>query len=275
MLAMPSLIALASNITKRLIFVGDFQQLSPIAIVKDEYLTDSVFEMTGINIKNTSHPALHQLLNQRRSNEKIVNLVNSTFYDNKLICEVENNSEVINSNPFAGKIITLRDIEDGAVRFTRGGTRQNKRFAENVIELLDEFYLDGTDCSIGVITPYKGQVALIRALFFERHFPEEFNKRVNIGTVHTFQGSESDVIIFDMVDCPNLESGGHSRIGRLYSGKEGERLLNVAVSRARHKLIVICNAKFIKNIPGNTITVQTQRVFTMLSKQYTVQCKGL
>ena len=45
MMAMPSLLALGSKISKRLILVGDFQQLSPIAIVKDDLLQDSVFEI--------------------------------------------------------------------------------------------------------------------------------------------------------------------------------------------------------------------------------------
>ena len=75
MMAMPSLLALGNKISKRLIMVGDFQQLSPIAIVRDDILTESVFDISDINIRNTMHPALHQLLNQRRSNEKIVELM--------------------------------------------------------------------------------------------------------------------------------------------------------------------------------------------------------
>lgn len=129
MMAMPSLLALGHNISKRLILVGDFQQLSPISIVKDEMLTESVFEMSGVNIRNTGHPALYQLLSQRRSNEK----------------------------------------------------------------------------------------------------------------------------------KPN-------KIGRLYSGENGERLLNVAVSRARHKLIIVCDPEYIKNIPGNTMTPNSQSLFNKLSK---------
>ncbi len=270
MLSMPSLIALGSKISKRIIMVGDFQQLSPIAIVKDYRLTESVFEMTGINIKETSHPGLHQLLNQRRSNEKIVDIINNTFYKGKLIPQIKGISEIINSEPYKGKVIALRNVPNGAVRFTKGGTRQNKTFAISVIDLLDSFYADKkAKYSIGVITPYKGQVSLLRALKIERNYPEEFDKRVKIGTIHTFQGSECDVIIYDMVDCAILESGKPSRIGKIYSGEAGERLINVAVSRAKHKLIVVCDSKYIRNIPGNTITDSTRRVFQKLS-QYTL-----
>ncbi len=267
MMAMPSLLALGHNISKRIIMVGDFQQLSPISIVKDDLLMDSVFEMSGVNIRNTSHPALNQLLNQRRSNEKIVDLINRTFYQGKLIPAAKPNEDLINTEPFPGRVIALKKVADGAVRYTKGGTRQNKVFAENVMSILDKLNMDKeADFSIGIITPYRGQVSLLRALKYERKYDENFNKRIKIGTIHTFQGSECDVIIFDMVDCSVLENGKPNKIGRLYSGNDGERLLNVAVSRARHKLIVVCDPEYIKNIPGNTITLNSRTLFNKLSK---------
>lgn len=268
MLSRPSLIALASKITKRLILVGDFQQLSPISLVKSKILTDSVFELSNINIWHTDHPAMHQLLNQRRSNKKIVDLINDTFYKGKLVPKVEGTSDVIDEAPYPGRVIALRNVTDGAVRFTKGGTRQNKKFAESIIELLDDFYDNDEDDSftIGVITPYKGEVALLRALKMEQDFPDSFDRRIKIGTIHTFQGSECDVIIYDMVDCAQLESGKVSRIGRIYAGTDGERLLNVALSRAKQKLIVVGDKNYIKNIPGNTLTERTRRVFRDLSR---------
>lgn len=267
MMAMPSLLALGHKISKRIILVGDFQQLSPISIVKDDLLMDSVFEMSRVNIRNTSHPALNQLLNQRRSNEKIVDLINRTFYEGKLIPTAKHNEEIINSSPFPGRVIALQKVTDGAVRYTKGGTRQNKVFAESVMNILDELNKnEESNFSIGIITPYRGQVSLLRALMYERKYDEDFNKRIKIGTIHTFQGSECDLIIFDMVDCPVLENGRSNTIGRLYSGNEGERLLNVAVSRARHKLIVVCDPDYIKNIPGNTITSNSRTLFNKLSK---------
>ena len=267
MLAMPSLIALGHNISKRLILVGDFQQLSPISMVKDDLLIDSVFEMSGVNIRNTDHPALHQLLHQRRSNEKIVDLINRTFYQGKLIPSAKENEKVIYSNPFPGKIIALKRVKDGAVRYTKGGTRQNKVFAENIIDILDTLSEDkSADFTIGIITPYRGQVSLLRALKKERGYDDHFDSRVKIGTVHTFQGSECDIIIFDMVDCSMMESGHSNRLGQLYHGDEGERLLNVAVSRARHKLILVCDPDYIKNIPGDKINPNTRSLFNKLSK---------
>jgi len=267
MMAMPSLLTLGHNISKRLILVGDFQQLSPISMVKDALLVDSVFEMSEINIRDTDHPALFQLLTQRRSNEKIVDLINMTFYQGKLIPDAKENEDIINAEPFPRKVIALKKVTDGAVRYTKGGTRQNKVFAENVMSILDILSQNRhADFTIGVITPYKGQVSLLRALKIERNYDDDFDSRIKIGTIHTFQGSECDIIIFDMVDCFDMESGKPNKIGRLYHGNAGERLLNVAVSRARHKLIVVCDPEYIKNIPGNKISLNSRSLFNKLSK---------
>ena len=276
MVAMPSLLALGHKISKRLILVGDFQQLPPISVAKINWLTDSVFEMAGISIKNTNHPALHQLLNQRRSNEKIVDLINRTFYQGKLIPSAKDKNEfvinskhIINSKPFSGRVIALKKNGVGEVRFTKGGTRQNTAFAESVMELLDELSEDEkADYSIGVITPYRGQVSLIRFLIKQKQYADAFNNRIKTGTVHSFQGSECDIIIFDMVDCPNpkKKDGSSMQIGKLYAAEEGERLLNVAVSRAKHKLIVVCDHNYMENIPGNRITQGTRTMFRKLSR---------
>ena len=45
---------------------------------------------------------------------------------------------------------------------------------------------------------------------------------IEIGTVHTFQGSESDVIIFDMVDCSKFEKGEKPYFGKIFSGEQCE-----------------------------------------------------
>lgn len=271
MLSMPSLIALGNKIKKRLIFVGDFLQLSPIALVKDDLLTNSVFEMADIKINQTTHPALHQLLNQRRSDVKIVDLINESFYQGKLIAKKTGDEKIIHSKPYPNRVIAIDTVTDGAVNFTKGGTRQNRKFAEAVVKLLDEMKADSEkDFSIGIITPYKGEVSLLKWAIHEKEYPDNFTKRIKVGTIHTFQGSECDVIIFDMVDCAKLESGRECKIGRLYAGEEGERLLNVAVSRARNKLIVICDPKYMDNIPGNTLTYKTRKVFRELCRYVTI-----
>ena len=56
--------------------------------------------------------------------------------------------------------------------------------------------------------------------------------------MHAFQGSESDVVIVDLVESRN------DKIGKLYHCSTGNRLANVAISRAKDKLILIGSERF-------------------------------
>ena len=70
------------------------------------------------------------------------------------------------------------------------------------------------------------------------------SERVMIGTVHAFQGAEADIIICDLVD-----SRQHP-IGKLYRGDTANRLVNVAISRAQGKLVLIGDPETFLNGPG-------------------------
>ena len=267
MLALPQLIALARKTTKRIILVGDFQQLSPITTAGVPMLRDSVFKLCGIDINHTSHPALHQLLNQRRSNPKLVDMINDTFYVNRLHAANNKNNPIVARAPYSGCVIAMRTVDDGAVRFTKGGTRQNVANSDAVIDLLDMYSKQEDETfSIGVITPYTGQVSMLKARFIEKNYDNDFQNRVKIGTVHTFQGSECDVIIFDMVDCSKFEKGKKTYFGKIYAGEQGEQLLNVAISRARHKLIVVCDPNYLNKCPGGVISDKSMSIFKSLLK---------
>lgn len=267
MLAVPQLIALASRVTKRIILVGDFQQLSPITVAGVPILRNSVFKLCGIDIRHTDHPALHQLLNQRRSNPKIVDIINHSFYADRLKAVNKKHNPIVARPPYSECVIGMKCVEDGAVRFTKGGTRQNTANAEAVINLIDIYSQDEeATFSIGIITPYTGQVSLLKARFIDRAYSLDFQERVKIGTVHTFQGSECDVIIFDMVDCSKFEKGKKPYFGKIYAGEQGEQLLNVAISRARHKLIVVCDPDYLVTSPGGVISDKSITIFNTLLK---------
>lgn len=267
MLALPQLIALARKVTKRIILVGDFQQLAPITVAGVPVLKDNVFKLSGIDIEHTDHPALRPLLNQRRSNPKLVEIINHSFYAGHLIAKNNLYNSIVASPPYSECVVGMYSVCDGEVRFTKGGTRQNVANSNAVMNLLDLYSEDEeAPFSIGVITPYTGQVSLLKALFTQKEYNTDFRDRVEIGTVHTFQGSECDVIIFDMVDCSKFEKGKEAYFGKLYAGEQGEQLLNVAISRARHKLIVVCDPDYLNKCPGDKISPKSKKVFNTLLK---------
>lgn len=62
---------------------------------------------------------------------------------------------------------------------------------------------------------------------------------LEIGTIHQFQGSEADIVIFDVVD-----GRGRKKLGQLLRDDAGVRLVNVAITRARGKLILLADRKW-------------------------------
>jgi hypothetical protein len=97
-----------------------------------------------------------------------------------------------------------------------------------------------SDLSIALISPYRAQVKLLRQRLKERQQdnPQFFNQ-VEVGTIHQFQGSEADIVIFDMVD-----GEGRTKLGPLLRGDTGIRLVTVAITRARGKCIIIANREW-------------------------------
>ena len=103
------------------------------------------------------------------------------------------------------------------------------------------------ECSVGVITPYVAQVRLIRAMI-QDYRGRRKKTDISCATVHQFQGSERDVIVMDLV-----ESFPAKKPGILMSSNENgsvDRLVNVAVTRARGKLVTVASGAFWK-LEGN------------------------
>lgn len=92
---------------------------------------------------------------------------------------------------------------------------------------------------IGIVTPYTAQRDCIK----ERIQGTDLEVYCRVGTVHSYQGLEFDVLIFDIVESPGLAIAPFLREGW---GSESMRLLNVAVTRARHKLFIVANMQYVR-----------------------------
>jgi DNA replication ATP-dependent helicase Dna2 len=96
------------------------------------------------------------------------------------------------------------------------------------------------DRAIGIITPYRAQIATIKSEF-ETVCPHLLDK-ITIDTVERYQGGARDIIILSL--CTNRMSQLRSLVSL---SKEGvDRKLNVAVTRAREQLIVIGNREILE-----------------------------
>jgi hypothetical protein len=240
MMPIPYLACMGLIGRERLVIAGDFRQLGPIALAQSraafDWLHRDAFELAGIT-QNSSHPALRMLMVQRRMHQDICNLVNSVFYQGKLQTKVDTKITLTTRLPplpgVAAVFVSLTPDDGSEVIQTESKSRLNRKSADIVVRLATEYTKIEETALIGVIAPYRAQVSLIRRLVREQHLPDKNVERIKIGTVHAFQGSEADVIIWDLVDTP------HQPIGKLYRGDAGNRLTNVAISRARGKLIIV------------------------------------
>lgn len=242
MMSIPMIIYLSSVAKEKFIISGDYRQLQPIAIAKtlfaSKWLHRDVFELAGISNGGT-HPLLSLLNVQHRMTEDICDIINQAFYFNKLVTNIKDENRYgANYPPQPGKpvIFVSVTVEEGNnTQRTDNHSRYNLETSDMVIKLIEKIVRRPGKAEIGVITPYAAQAQRIKKMISEKS-KNDVNpkfKEIKVGTVHSFQGDESDIIIFDLVD--NSVVGP----GKLFKGKEGERLFNVAISRAKGKLIVV------------------------------------
>ncbi|MCC8117603.1 MAG: AAA domain-containing protein [Bacteroidales bacterium] len=272
MLSIPNLLAISQKVFKRIILVGDPNQLGPISLHPDRLLRNNVFD--HCNVFSPLHPALHQLLIQRRSHKFIVNLTNEEFYNGRLVAYNHSCPNWVHEGPFPGFVIKVVN-EDLPPRYVdgkrvddntqhRGSSRLNIRNRIEVIEILEKYrdycVSTGENFSIGIITPYRAQVNGYYGALSDHKDNPWFWKSIKVGTIHTFQGAECDLIILDIVEkYPE-------KVSNILNQKDGERLITVALSRARHKLIVVGDTKRFRLIKGITnVSDKVCRVLTKLS----------
>lgn len=93
---------------------------------------------------------------------------------------------------------------------------------------------------VGVISPYRAQVQYLRRLIKRHPFFRPFRKAISVDTVDGFQGQERDVIVISMV-----RSNNDGNIGFL----RDLRRMNVAMTRARMKLIIIGSVETLTKHP--------------------------
>ena len=246
----PQVICAAMFAKKKLVCVGDFRQLPPIAqgSSSKKALSADIFWYLGIcdNAQVAHyHPWLVMLDEQRRMHPDISAFSSMTFYKGLL----KDHPSVLGARdaiaarpPRAGEALSLVDI--GGMFSTAGRNSDNSRF--NILSAAVSFAIgrvvEGSSaCKVGIIAPYAAQVRLIRAMVQDVR-ARKTETGISCATVHQFQGSERDVIVMDLV-----ESRPSEKPGILMSSNENgsvDRLVNVGVTRARGKLVAVADRSF-------------------------------
>lgn len=237
MVYMPIFAILAERSRNKVVAVGDFKQLAPIAESDAKCLHQSIFEW--LKLKDSENGEIMDMLYlQRRMAPPIASWISQTFYNSKL----ENDKSVKSYRPNLPSplpsSLVFWDLkrskyykDDYIVQQSKTHSRYNKRSAVCVSRLSKCLLRLNPNLSIAIITPYRAQTGVIRSEI--ETMQSDLMKSVLVGTVHAFQGSEADIVIWDLVDTS--EKG----YGLPFEGDNGSRLINVAVSRAKQLMIVV------------------------------------
>ena len=247
----PQVIAAAALAKEKFMCVGDFRQLAPISQNPDAHVlqVDIFSYLQIVDGKGNMywHPWLVMLNEQRRMTPAISEFPNKFIY-NRLLKDhpsvLHKGDAVIKSEPLPGDALNLIDLAGTycAADKNTDGSRFNILSAVISFSTAVKAEQNNID-TIGIITPYAAQTRLIRAMI--KDYYAKGTTAVSCATVHQFQGSESDVIVFDAV-----ESYPKSAVGYLMGKNPNQvaRLINVAITRGKGKVIAVANARFWENV---------------------------
>jgi superfamily I DNA and/or RNA helicase len=230
----------------RVVLAGDHCQLPPtvksIAALKgglDKTLMERIVE---------NKPEVVTLLKvQYRMNEQIMRFSSEWFYQG----EVESASEIKYrgildlDTPMTWVDTSEMDFKEEFVGESFG--RINKNEAALTLQTLSDYFqkigkqriLDER-VDVGIISPYRAQVQYMRKLIRMKESFKPFRRLISVNTVDGFQGQERDIIIISLV-----RANDEGQIGFL----RDLRRMNVAMTRARMKLIIIGNASTMTRHP--------------------------
>jgi ATP-dependent RNA/DNA helicase IGHMBP2 len=232
--------------SERVIFAGDHCQLPPT--IKSFDAAKKGLEITLFEKAINRNNADIMLTEQYRMNKQIMVFSSRQFYKNQLTANKNVMDWIIFPDDLAMEFIDTAGC--GFFEETQPESRSSMNPEEmnllfkhlsNYIENLEPLNLLESIENIGIISPYKAQVSLMQETFHEnKPFTDEFRKKIAINTIDSFQGQERDIIYISLV-----RSNDKGEIGFLAD----TRRMNVAMTRARKKLVIIGDSATIGNHP--------------------------
>ena len=238
----------------RVILAGDHCQLPPT--VKSFAALKAGLGKTLMERIVDNKPEVVTLLKmQYRMNEEIIRFSSDWFYGNQVesapevkfrsILDLDIPMTWVDTSQFQ-----LPENEESLFKEQFVGEsfgRINKAEAELTLMALENYFgkigkqriLDER-IDVGVISPYRAQVQYLRRLLKKKDFFKPYRHLISVNTVDGFQGQERDVILISLV-----RANDEGQIGFL----RDLRRMNVAITRARMKLIILGDASTMTRHP--------------------------
>ena len=228
----------------RVVLAGDHCQLPPtvksIAALKaglGKTLMERIVEM---------HPEAVTLLKiQYRMNDDIMRFSSNYFYHGQVesapevkyrsILDMDVPMTWIDTSQFDLPLTSFKEefVGESFGRINKAEAELTLLTLQNYFEKIGKQRLLDERIDVGIISPYRAQVQYLRRLLMKREYFKPFRRLISVNTVDGFQGQERDIIVISLV-----RSNDEGQIGFL----RDLRRMNVAITRARMKLIILGNA---------------------------------
>ena len=251
MATIPQIAYAAKLARKNFVCMGDFRQLPPIVqSSKESPLNADIFQYCGITQavdQGSNHKWLCLLDTQYRMHPEIADFAGRSIYNGLLKSAngmTEKREKTVMAEPFAGHAMEFVDLSGTMSTCIKSSDDSHA----NVLSAFVTFSLAlkaAQTQEVGIITPYHAQSRLLHAMVRDVNELEALPHTIKCATVHQFQGSEEDVIVYDAVDCYRLPFPG--ALIASTAGRYADRLFNVAMTRSKGKFICVANGSFMRN----------------------------
>ncbi|WP_036679474.1 AAA domain-containing protein [Daejeonella oryzae] len=219
---------------QKVILAGDPFQLSPT--IKSDEAGRKGLNKTLLEKCIQLHPEAVVLLEEQyRMNSLIMEYSSKVFYENRL----KAHSSVANHLLFPGDL-PLNFIDTAGCGFEEKSESTSTSNSEEAALLIKHLSLLMAELiikcpkeklpSVAIISPYKEQIHVLKELLLQSPDLQPYTHKISVNTIDSFQGQERDIVYISMT-----RSNSEGTIGFL----SDIRRMNVAMTRARKKLVVI------------------------------------
>lgn len=219
---------------KKLVLAGDHYQLSPT--VKSNLAAKNGLANTLLEKCVALHPEAVVLLEEQyRMHETIMGYSSAVFYKNQLKAHSSVASHLLfpDDRPLAFIDTAGCGFDEKADGTSTTNPEEASFLFKHLTQLvneLSEYYAIDNFPTIAVISPYKQQVNLLKEQLLHSPALKVYGPKISVNTIDSFQGQERDIVYISMT-----RSNTNGEIGFL----SDIRRMNVAMTRARKKLVII------------------------------------
>ncbi len=209
------------------VFAGDPKQLPPIvraaSPAAQKWFGSNVYDWYDIREPDEAAAGVRMLRTQFRMTDEIGGLVSRLSYRDLLH----------HGRQTSGPAVEFIDL-DPEWRTTHYSVSEKSYYHLASVALLHAILPTLESDDVLLLTPFRPQRSLLAAVAFDLRSARP-KRRIAASTIHKAQGSESDTVVVD------LTTHSAESLVAFFRDRHSEQLLNVAMSRAKNRLIVIGN----------------------------------